>query len=234
MQSVVQQLISLQQVDNRVAAVQKKIDVIPRETKKRRAELDALLRTRDELQHAIDEAEHENRDFEIKVQGLDAAITRQEQHRDQSSNASTFTAAQHQIEYLKQDKEQIQNEQLELMDRIEGLTPRLEAATSAANAKQLEFDAYVAEAKKLDAELRAKRDVIAKEREQFAAAVPAASMELYRGLFQQWDGSAVVPQENGYCSGCYTKLTPNDRARLMARSSLVTCNSCGRILYDPT
>ncbi|HMQ20899.1 MAG TPA: C4-type zinc ribbon domain-containing protein [Planctomycetota bacterium] len=233
MQAVVQQLISLQQVDNRVAAVQKKIDVIPRETKRRRAELDALLRQRDEFKRAIDEAELENRDFELKVQGLDAAIARQEQHRDQSSNASTFTAAQHQIEYLRQDKEQIQNDQLDLMERIEALTPQLATANEEVAAKQAEFDAYVSEAEKLMQELVVKRDAVASERAQFAAGIPETSLELYSGLFRQWDGSAVVPQENGFCSGCYTKLTPNDKARLMARSGLVTCNSCGRILFDP-
>lgn len=234
MQRVVQQLISLQQVDNRVAVVQKKIDVIPKETAKRRAELDELIRKRDELQAAIDTAEESNRELEVKVQGLDAAILRQEQHRDQSANASTFTAAQHQIEYLNQDKEQIQNEQIELMDRIETLTPQRDEFVTKIGELQKEFDEYEAEAKKLMDELVQQRDAIAVEREAFVKDIPDGSHELYRGLFRQWSGQAVVPQENGYCSGCYTKLTPNDKARLMARSGLVTCNSCGRILYDPS
>lgn len=232
MQLVVQQLISLQQVDNRVASVQKKIDAIPRETAKRRQGLDALIAQRAEVQASIDAAEARNRELEVKVQGLDAAITRQEKHRDESSNASTFTAAQHQIEYLNQDKETIQNEQIELMDRIETLTPQRDDFAAQVDAAQKEFDDYEAEAKKLMAELAAKRDEIAVERKDFIKDIPEGSLELYNGLFKQWSGQAVVPQEGGYCSGCYTKLTPNDKARLVTKTTLVTCNACGRILYD--
>lgn len=232
MHPVVQQLISLQQVDNRVAAVQKKIDVIPRETAKRRGVLDALIRQRDEVQQAIDEAESANKDLELKVQGLDAAITRQEKHRDESSNASTFTAAQHQIEYLTQDKEKIQDEQIALMDRMESLTPQRDDFAGQIESAQKEFDDYEAEAKKLMAELEAQRDEVATEREAFVKEIPEGSLEMYRGLFKQWSGQAVVPEEGGYCSGCYTKLTPNDKARLVTKTSLVTCNACGRILYD--
>jgi len=37
--------------------------------------------------------------------------------------------------------------------------------------------------------------------------------------------------EADHCRGCYTRVTPNDVAQLQAASRVVTCKSCGRILY---
>jgi predicted nucleic acid-binding Zn-ribbon protein len=41
----------------------------------------------------------------------------------------------------------------------------------------------------------------------------------------------VCAVENGYCQGCYNKITMNDTARVLGKSTIVNCGSCQRILY---
>ena len=231
MHPVVKQLVALQQVDVRVANVQKKLDAIPRETAKRQARVDKLRAERDAVAAELAAAETSYQDLETKVNGIDSAIKRQEAHRDQSQNASSFTAAQHQIEYLAQDKEGVQTEQIGLMERIEDRGPQLAELEQQLAAAEKEFGEYQVEANKLVEELSERRTKIAAERERFLAEVPPASLGLYNDMFQTTHGQAVVPAEGSCCTGCYTHLTPNDLVLLRTAATLVTCKACGRVLY---
>ena len=232
MHPAVQQLLSLQKIDTKVARVQVKIDAIPKETAERESKLEQARKVWNQLDKMIRDAEGRNEELEVKVQGFDNAIKRQEEHRDKAQSPSTYEAAQHQIQYLKEDREKLQNEQLELMELIEDLGPKREAAAAAAEKEEAEFAAYLEEAKKLETELVDQRDAIAKEREGFLEGVNEGQLQIYQGLFSTRESQAVVAVEGNHCGGCYTKITPNDMARLMGNTSMVTCKACGRILYS--
>ncbi|MEZ5989943.1 MAG: C4-type zinc ribbon domain-containing protein [Planctomycetota bacterium] len=233
MNAAVQQLLSLQKIDSKVARVQDKIDAIPRETERRRAELEAIRTTWTTHDKRIREAEVRNGELEVKVLGLDNAIKRQEEHRDKAQNASTFEAAQHQIAYLKEDREKLQAEQFELMELLEKLGPEREEAAGRLAEAEAAFAAYEVEARALHDELVAQRDGIAAERAAFLGGVGPTELKLYRDLFESREGQAVVMVEGQFCGGCYTKITPNDMARLQTGAGIVTCKACGRILYLP-
>jgi len=229
----VQQLLSLQKIDTKVDKVQVKIDAIPKETAEREASLRQLRQTWEKLDKAIRDAEARNEELEVKVQGFDNAIQRQEEHRDKAQSPSTYEAAQHQIQYLKEDREKLQNEQLELMELIEDHGPQRDEALSKVKAAEEVFGAYLEEASKMQGELEGKRASIAQERNGYLEGLTDAQIELYQGLFRTRERQAVVAVEGSVCGGCYTRLTPNDLARLQGKSSLVTCKACGRILYQP-
>lgn len=233
MHPVVKQILALQQVDEKVARIQKKIDAIPRETEQRSSEIARLEAERDRVAKAIEIAEGENSALEIKVQGIATAVKRQEDHRNKAQNPSTFEAAQHQISYLKLDMDQMQNKQLGLLESIESLSPELEKLREQVAERTAEFGAYKKEAARLHEELVVERDKIAVEREHHVNEIPDHQLAMYRELFETRQGQAVVPLEGEFCRGCYTKITINDQARLAGGSSMVTCKSCGRILYLP-
>ncbi len=231
MHPAVQQLLSLQKIDTKVDKIQVKIDAIPKETAERESKLARLRQTWEQLDKAIRDAEARNAELELKVQGFDNAIKRQEEHRDKAQSPSTYEAAQHQIQYLKEDREKLQNEQLELMELVEDRSPLREAAEAEVKAAEEVLAVYLAEAREMEEELKGKRSAIEEERAGFLEGVNEAQLELYMGLFRTRERQAVVSVEGKVCGGCYTRLTPNDLARLQGSNSLVTCKACGRILY---
>ena len=233
MHPVVSQLLSLQKVDQKVAKVQKKLDAIPQEVGQRRATLDQYEREAKEVAKKIEVAELKNRELETQVASIESAITKQETHRDAAQNASTYAAAQHQIEYLKGDKEKLQTEQFEIMELLEQLQPRQGELKELLEKERSEFAEFDGEIKKLEADLTVQRDAIARERDEFLGGVPPEHLTDYESLLRTREGQAVVPVEGEYCSGCYTRVTTNDMARLQGGSSLVTCSACARILYLP-
>ena len=61
--------------------------------------------------------------------------------------------------------------------------------------------------------------------------MPTDVLREYDGLYKTREHLAVCRVDNGFCQGCYNKITVNDPARLMGKSAVIRCGSCQRILY---
>ena len=68
-------------------------------------------------------------------------------------------------------------------------------------------------------------------RKAMTEGIPDDLLREYEGLFKTRSGIGVCAVEKHYCQGCYNKITMNDTARLLGKSSVVRCGSCQRILY---
>ncbi len=233
MHPVVEKLLALQKIDSRVAQAQRKLDAVPNETAKRRSALTRLTAERDAVKNRIREIEVEIKDLEVRVGGIETAIKKQEEHRDNAQNASTFEAARHRIQLLSEDRDQLQSRELTLIEEQEALQPKLQELEEKVAAETEVFEAYLKEAERLEAELREERDRIAASREEYLDGIPPAQLSQYDEIFRSRGGIAVVALESDHCSGCYTRITPNDRAKLGSGSAIVNCKSCGRFLYAP-
>jgi predicted nucleic acid-binding Zn-ribbon protein len=232
---VVAKLFSLQKIDQKVALAQKKLDSIPRETEEREKKLKKLEGELGLLRDRCTEIEVQVASLETKVGAIETGIKKQEAYLNQASSPSEYEAARHQIRYLQRDREELQNEQLALMEEQETLNPRIAELETSVEEEKKTFQAFLTEADSLRIELEAKKKEVADERQAKADEIPGEYLARYEEIFASREGTAVVPAERRYCSGCFTKLTPNDWAMLANGTNkvLVTCRTCGRFLYDP-
>ena len=54
----------------------------------------------------------------------------------------------------------------------------------------------------------------------------------FERLFKSKGDAAVVAIEHGVCTGCHMKVTTATAAQVKAGKEIVSCENCGRILYD--
>ena len=82
------------------------------------------------------------------------------------------------------------------------------------------------------------------ERNEFAETISFEPFKIYERVRRKHsDAMAIVDGtidraankigSDLHCSACYMTITPNDAVRVMARSEVVQCKSCVRILYVP-
>jgi hypothetical protein len=133
-------------------------------------------------------------------------------------------------------KEQIAfaNEEIERLEKIEA-------------AKQGEIDTLKAENEKLgsDAEtareenqkeieaIEAERKAAFEKKEKLVGTVPQKILSFYQKI-RRWAGnSTVVPVKKQACQGCFMKLNDRIYAEVIKSEEIITCPSCGRILYIP-
>jgi len=58
-------------------------------------------------------------------------------------------------------------------------------------------------------------------------------MKVYNHIRGRGKPDAVVPVVGGHCGSCQINLTPGIILEIAKLKSLVTCESCQRILYKP-
>ena len=68
-------------------------------------------------------------------------------------------------------------------------------------------------------------------REELASAVDLGVRARYERLAKSRGENVLVGVEHGVCGGCHMKLPPQTLVACQSDQDLVTCNSCGRILY---
>ncbi len=71
------------------------------------------------------------------------------------------------------------------------------------------------------------------ERARVATLVSPQDQATYESLRRQKGGTAVAVVSQRTCQACRVGLTPSQEQRARLGAEIVTCNSCGRILYVP-
>ena len=225
-------LIELQNIDRTLIQLKKEAQRIPA----RKEAMEARCAAEKE---ALEEAESafQHNQSAIKQQDLDAEAVREQlnRYKNQQINVKTneeYKALGHEIEGSEKKISDIEDVELELMEKIEGLKAdvaqkktTLEASQRTIAADQTDLDARMAVIKEQFEELKT-------QREAFVAKLDERLEATYRALLQSKDGLAVVPVQQGGCGGCHMKLTPQILHDAHAGVKWVSCGYCGRMLYD--
>lgn len=227
----VKKLLDLQQVDQEISSLTKDIDALPVEEAKRRRRLEELARSRDEKRAAMQKAELDARALDKAVRGSDDEIRRLNERLNSVRNNAEYQATLFQIEAVRRERDLTQDECLKLLEQVEAHKPLVAAAEAAHQEESQTFAAFLEEAQRLRASRAGDIAAARARRSVLTDGIPPDLLREYEGLYKTRDRLAVCAVQDGYCQGCYNKITMNDTARLMGLSSVVRCGSCQRILY---
>jgi predicted nucleic acid-binding Zn-ribbon protein len=227
----VKKLLDLQQVDQEISSLTKDIDALPVEESKRRRRLDELARIRDDKRAAMQKTELDARALDKAVRGSDDEIRRLNERLNVVRNNAEYQATLFQIEAVRRERDITQDECLKLLEQVEAQKPVVAAAEAAHQEESQTFAAFLAEAERLRSSRAGDIAAARARRAGLTDGIPPDLLREYEGLYKTRDRLAVCAVQDGYCQGCYNKITMNDTARLMGLSSVVRCGSCQRILY---
>jgi hypothetical protein len=126
----------------------------------------------------------------------------------------------------------LEDEILESLERIDGLKPAVpaaEEAIAAARRKLADEEARVAaEVTQLEAEVaRISGDVQATEQD-----LAEDLREKYQRAVRHKGADGMAAADGRDCGGCHQQITSNQLSELLG-GRIVTCRSCGRLLYTP-
>jgi uncharacterized protein len=204
------------------------------------AAVDAALEAERALAAALVRAETEARDLEREVKRMegDVDVVRQRATRDQQRMeagglpAREVTALQHELDSLARRQSDLEDQELELMERQEAADSALRSAQEGlqnaeadrARAEQLRDEAL---ADLADATARHEQ-----ARADAAAGIPAPLLSLYDRIRQQTGTTGAALLKARQCQGCRIELNGRELAAVRAAdpNEVVRCENCGRIL----
>ncbi|WKV15606.1 C4-type zinc ribbon domain-containing protein [Janibacter limosus] len=147
-------------------------------------------------------------------------------------SAKDLQALQHELESLARRQAELEDVEIEVMERQESVETRLGELTSQRAEVQAEVDRLTAERDAAVAELDAERIEVARPRDEIAASIDDAPPALYERIREHSGGPAAAELKHGRCGGCRLELNPTDLAAIdkTASNEVVRCEECSRIL----
>ncbi len=231
MNPALQNLIELQHVDARIAALRAEIAALPKEVAQIEAKLAGSKAKVEAAQAAMKADEAAKRKYESDIKDQQEKISK---YRDQSLKVKTnqeYKALLNEIEHAESAISKLEDKILDIMvasdTRKEGLKQAEAAlrADTAANDKEKEHARrQTAEDEKQLAELNA-------QREQLRAGVDEETMTHYDRVLKLRGSAMAAVHEDETCSACRVVLRPQVFQDVVNNEQTVTCFYCNRIFY---
>lgn len=226
-------LIGLQRQDSALDAIQKEIESVPPRIAALKADLESEKRRMDAAKAKIVELEKKKRIKELDVASKDESARKHQGQLNELKSNEAYKAMQAEIDKEKAVAGDIETEILLLMEEID--KARVEEKAAVLAYKKTE-DFAKKDTEKLEAvlsEAKGRHGAAKTVRDEAAPAVPADMMKVYEHIRGRGKRDAIVPAEQGHCSACQISLAPNVMIELTKLKSLITCESCNRILFKP-
>ncbi len=224
-------LIALQQLDTAADAARRRLAELPAAEHGIDAALAAATSALDAVKTRLQENQQARRALEKDVAAVDTRMARFEVHKAAVKTNQEFTALLHEIATAKTEKDALEDRILVLMEAADFLAGELKADERELAERKRDGDkaktALAAERATLDAELAR----LAHERTGEARGVEAPLLAKYEQLVKQRRGVAVAAMNGEICSACHVRLRPHITQQVRRNDSIVTCESCQRMLY---
>lgn len=175
--------------------------------------------------------ESDRKKLELDVEAKKEQIAKYSLQQFQTKKNEEYKALAHEIETCKSVISKLDDEQLVLMEQLEGATREL-SEVSKGTATALK-DVELARSALVEKETRLKREAtdLKSDYARIEEAVEEGVRDRYVRLRKQRGATTVVGIDRGICGGCHMKLPMQIVLSCQAQQELVTCPNCGRILY---
>ena len=242
--SVIEALLDLQDVDNRITECEAELKELPA----RKAQENATLNGASEDLKA---AKATLLQFEQRVKEYESTAKELKDKRDDLKRGQISLKTQKeyvqfsiQIDQVEHDIETAENNARATMDELPGAEARVLKAQEAYDAKKGEIEACCAEFDKRIAEVKAELAEANADRAEKAKAVDDPQFMLYYERLRSrgslgWP-AVVALTPDGVCDGCHLQQPPSvsqlvdQNAKNAAKGGkmrIIACNMCGRMLY---
>jgi predicted nucleic acid-binding Zn-ribbon protein len=227
------ELLRLQAADTRLAQLAHALKNLPQaaELAKLQPEVEALRARWIAATGELEDARAELKRVESDVELVEARVKRDTDRVQQSASVKDVQALEAELASLAKRKDDLEEIELTVMERVEGL----EEALAAVEAERAELgsrvEALEAQRDEEAAKLDAQRAAAAADRATIAEALPADLVELYERQRARY-GIGAAALVRGVSMGSNVKLTESDLSeiRRAAADDVVLCPDSGAIL----
>jgi Zn-ribbon protein, possibly nucleic acid-binding len=229
--SELEQLLILQDRQQKIRQIQAEIKTLPLERSHLESQLAASAAGVDALKQKARQVEIERKKLELDVGTRTESISRLKTQQYQTRKNDEFQALGHEIERYENEIRKLEDQELELMIEADKLKAEVEAAEKSARATKDTISRQLTDLETKSKALGSQQQGLETEREALATQIDADLLDQFERLFNSKGDAAVVAVEHGVCTGCHMKVTTATASRVKAGKEIVSCENCGRILY---
>jgi len=230
--SELEQLLILQDREQKIRQIRTEIETVPLRRKSLEAQLAESKASVETLRHRVRQAEVDRKKLELDVGTRAESVSRLKTQQYQTRKNDEFQAIGHEIERYENEIRKIEDDELELMVLADKIKADLAAEETKAAATRDSIARQTADLDEKSKALESQLQGLTTERSNLATKIDEDLLARFERLFKSKGDAAVVAIEHGVCTGCHMKVTTATAAGVKAGKEIVNCENCGRILYD--
>ena len=231
MNSELQGLVELQELDIKIGQIQRRVEEVPDEIEGAKHTLEESSRNLEEIEERIDQTAKARREDEGGVELLREQLSKYKNQLMEVKTNREYQAMLHEISNTEGAISNKEDEILEHMMRMDDLEQQAEQSRrqlkerkAQVSARRRELESFVSQSEHEVADFEHQRNLVKKE-------ISDSLLERYRRIASARDGVALVAVTDQSCQACNVRLRPQLFTEVKASQSIVTCESCNRILY---
>ena len=228
----IEQLLIIQDRDQKITKLNSDIERLPLEEQQAKQRLKSVIESVNSAESEIKSNEVGISKIELDIDTRKDSITKLKNQQLETKKNEEFAAMEHSITNYQDEISQLEDSQLELMEKGEELNNSLEEANDIHAKEQKVVDAELAIIKERKIQFSKKIEELKSDREKIASNIDNDLLDQYNRIFKSKKGVAVSELVNDICSGCHMKVTPTTAGMVRAEKVVSTCDQCGRILYS--
>jgi predicted nucleic acid-binding Zn-ribbon protein len=230
--SELEQLLILQDREQKIRQIHTEIETVPLRRTSLEAQLAACKASVEALKQRARQTEMDRKKLELDVGTRTETISRLKTQQYQTRKNDEFQAIGHEIERYENEIRKIEDDELELMVQADKIKAELNEEEKKAATVEESIARQTADLEEKSKALAAQMEGLTKERAELAGKIDEDLLGRFERLFKSKGDAAVVAIEHGVCTGCHMKVTTATASQVRAGKEIVSCENCGRILYD--
>lgn len=186
-----------------------------------------------ETDTAIEDTQRELTRAENDVEMVVSRIDRDQKRLDSGTGTSKdLTALQSELESLARRRSDLEDVELEVMERMEVLTVRRASEAEASESLSRRLDELSRQRDVELAGIEAEKKSVEQQRAEMAGTIDAGLVGSYDKIRANHNGVGAGALHQRRCGACRMELNPRDLADIAkaAEDDVVRCEECGRIL----
>jgi uncharacterized protein len=230
-QAELEQLLVLQDRQQKIKQIQTEIKSLPQQRENLEAQLAASAAALAALKHKAQHLEMDRKKLELDAGTRQESITRLKTQQYETRKNDEFRAMGNEIERYEKEIRQIEDQELELMDQAEKLKVEIGAEDKKASGARESIARQKTDLEEKAKTLETRLTELTAERVEAAGKIDEDLLGRFERLFASKGDAAIVSLEHEVCTGCHMKVTPQTAHRAKNGKEIVSCEQCGRILY---
>ncbi|MBN2162727.1 MAG: hypothetical protein JXR25_01820 [Pontiellaceae bacterium] len=227
-------IVALQKKDRKLIRIMREIRDIPQRQSDIEAQLDGA---RKKLEMANDSRKHTEamlKDIELEIDACREKVNRYKNQQMEAKTNDQYRAFVKEIGMVEAEIKELEDKEIRLMENLEQGKAIVEECEARLNTEKEGIADELAELSDRSEALNERMEGLKDDRRRAAELCDRVLLQKYtRILNNKRDFAVVMVESGGHCGGCHMKLPPQVIHDARNPTKIVSCNFCGRIVYNP-
>ena len=231
MNHTLEQLIKLQEIDQRLLEIKDFMGDLPLTVETQEQKVETMKSDNESKQSRIIEIEKEMRHYEREIEDLTTQMVKYKDQLYLVKSNKEYDSLNHEIDHIKSKISESETQLLNLIEEKDTLEEtiklnrgNLESIIKALSSNRLELKAAMAETQHEQAALEKNRSNLYKD-------IEPNKLNAYERIRKGREGMGMVSIIEKACGSCYSQLPPQTIIEIKKSVEIITCSSCSIMLF---